>query len=296
MISKPLCRRLTDLQVSAVPQDALEMCLLNLRFQVFVSLGFTMLWDEEPVDECADTARSRCTALNGLQQVLDAQIQSPTRIKYSELRNPPIDVKLILKSKHLQLHEEKCLQEVARKRGWPSRREQLCDFAETCVRRIGIMLHHCTQAKIRQKPPVWVHEVHAAQEHLEDDRAWDKNDGSECDDFNGEEEADNTLSGGHRQPDTAIGFFTVWNVEHGACWRAAGPNASKEWTDTETTGSDGGEAQDSSATTLSGHKVEIRHRVDLKPLISLYETVDGKCPISAILFHPISWMLKCRRS
>ena len=31
-----------------------------------------------------------------------------------------------------------------------------------------------------------------------------------------------------------------------------------------------------SATTLSGHKVEIRHRMDLKPLISLCETVDGK--------------------
>ena len=74
------------------------------------------------------------------------------------------------------------------------------------------MLRHCTEAKIRQKRPAWVHEVQAAQEQLEDDRASDKDDGSECDDFNGVEEADSTLSGGHRQPESAIGFFTGWNA------------------------------------------------------------------------------------
>ena len=80
---------------------------MKLSSSVFVSLGFTILWDEEPVDECADSARSRCTDLDGLQRVLDAQIQSPTQIKYSELRNPPIDVKLILKSKHFIMALEK---------------------------------------------------------------------------------------------------------------------------------------------------------------------------------------------
>ena len=72
----------------------------------------------------------------------------------------------------------------------------------------------------KKKTPAWVHEVHAAQEQLEGDRASDKNDGNECDDFDGEEEGDSTLSGGHRQPDTAICFFTGWNAERGACWRA----------------------------------------------------------------------------
>ena len=47
-----------------------------------------------------------------------------------------------------------------------------------------------------------------------------------------------------------------------------------------------------SATPLSGHNVEIRHRMDLKPLNRLMENV----PKSAKLFHLISWMLKCRRS
>ena len=79
------------------------------------------------------------------------------------------------------------------------------------------MLRHYTQAKILQKPPAWVHEVQAAQEQVEDDRASDKNDESECDDFNGEEEADSTLSGGHRQPDSATGFLhwmerVVWRL------------------------------------------------------------------------------------
>ena len=73
-----------------------------------------------------------------------------------------------------------------------------------------------TQAKIRQKPPAWVHEVLAAQEQLQDDRASNKNGGSECDDFNGEEEADSTVTGGHRQPDTAIGLLHM--MERGA-WR-----------------------------------------------------------------------------
>ena len=82
------------------------------------------------------------------------------------------------------------------------------------------MLRHCTQAKIQQKPLAFVHEVQ--------DRATHKNDGSECDGFNGEEEPDSTLSGGHRQSDRAIGFFTGWNAEHGSCGGAAGLYASKE--------------------------------------------------------------------
>ena len=59
---------------------------------------------------CADTILSRCTGVDGLQRVLGTQIQSQTQVKYSELRIPPIDVKLILSSIRLimALHEGKC--------------------------------------------------------------------------------------------------------------------------------------------------------------------------------------------
>ena len=151
-----------------------------------------MLWDEEPVDECADTARSRCTELDGLQRVLVAQILSPTQVQVqwaeesSDRRQAHPQVETLdhgtgQNCNRIAASRRKVLKLVssrARKRGWPWRREQLCDIAETCARRIGNMLRAHTQAKIRQKPGAWVHEVIAAQEQLQDDRASNKNGGS----------------------------------------------------------------------------------------------------------------------
>ena len=64
------------------------------------------------------------------------------------------------------------------------------DFAQTYEKRIGNVLRHCTQAKIRPNPLALMCEVQAAQGESAEYGVSQSIDGSECDDFNGEDEAD----------------------------------------------------------------------------------------------------------
>ena len=99
-------------QTASITRSVSVVILARSSALKFLFRLLSMLWDEEPVDECSDKARSRCTDPDGLQRVLDAQIQSPTQTKYSGLRNRPIDVKLILKSKHLTMAQDKTATEL----------------------------------------------------------------------------------------------------------------------------------------------------------------------------------------
>ena len=91
---------------------------MKLSSQVFVSLGFTMLWDEEAVDECADTARARCTDLDGCSQC--STLRSNRRLRSSTVSRESSDRRQAhpqvetldhgtgKTATELQLHGEKC--------------------------------------------------------------------------------------------------------------------------------------------------------------------------------------------
>ena len=64
-------------QTASITRSVSVVILARSSALKFLFRLLSMLWDEEPVDECSDKARSRCTDPDGLQRVLDAQIQSP---------------------------------------------------------------------------------------------------------------------------------------------------------------------------------------------------------------------------